>query len=63
VEHFGQAPDEAPAITTYERGVEIQPFDLPVNCALVFQLIVAGADGPSLVDGGIEGQPAIGKLK
>lgn len=62
VEHFGPAPDTPPAVSVHERGFDVAPFDLPVNCALVFQAIVIGAARPSVVDGGIEGQPAIGTL-
>lgn len=61
-ESFGPAPERAPEMTRYERGVEIAPFEVPVDCALVFQLVVAGADAPSVVDGGIEGQAAIERL-
>lgn len=63
VEHFGPAPAAPPEITEYERGIEIAPFDLPVGCALVLQIVVVGAEGPQLVDGGIDGQPAIEKLR
>ncbi|MEQ8602240.1 MAG: hypothetical protein RIB45_02890 [Marivibrio sp.] len=61
VEAFGPAPEGTPQITRYERGIEVAPFDLPVNCALVFQLVATAP--PSVIDGGIEGQAAIERLK
>jgi len=61
VEAFGPEPEGTPAITRYERGIEVAPFDLPVNCALVFQLVATAP--PSVIDGGIEGQAAIERLK
>jgi|GEM_PF-2812975 hypothetical protein len=62
VEVFGTDPETPPTLMKYERGIEITPFDLPTNCAMVFQLIVHGGGKPSYIDGGIEGQKAIRKL-
>lgn len=61
VEAFGPEPEAPPEITLYERGIEVAPFELPVNCALVFQLVATAP--PSVIDGGIEGQAAIKRLK
>ncbi len=62
-EPFGPAPDEPAEMLRHPRGIELAPFELPVGCALVVNMIVAGASAPQAVDGGIEGQPAIARLK
>lgn len=62
-EPFGPAPEALPALTRGERSLEVAPFDLPVDCALVFNMIVVGARAPQAVDGGIAGQPAFARLK
>lgn len=59
----GTEPERPPAVEIYERGFEIPPFDLPTGTAYVFNVVVRDADAPSVVDGGIEGQPAITKLR
>ena len=62
-EPFGPAPDAVPEMLRHARGVELAPFELPVGCALVVNMVVAGASAPQVVDGGIEGQPAIARLR
>lgn len=61
-EAFGFEPDRPPEMTVGPRAFSLAPFDLPVNTALVFNLIVEGADAPETVEGGLDGQPEIGRI-